>query len=57
MEYETIEYEIIETGIGILSLNRPRKYNAVNFLMMEELEAFWKGRLYDLETRVVVLKR
>ena len=56
MKYETIEYEIIETGIGILSLNRPRKYNAVNFVMMEELEAFWKERLYDLETHVVVLK-
>ncbi|MCD6293447.1 MAG: hypothetical protein J7M20_00670 [Deltaproteobacteria bacterium] len=30
MRYETIEYEIVETGIGVLSLNRPRKYNAVN---------------------------
>ena len=56
MEYETIEYEIIEPGIGILSLNRPRKYNAVNIRMMEDLETFWKERLYDLETHVIVLK-
>ncbi|MCG6878310.1 MAG: enoyl-CoA hydratase/isomerase family protein [Deltaproteobacteria bacterium] len=56
MHYENIEYEAVEAGIGVLSLNRPRKYNAVNIAMMEELEAFWKERLYDLETHVVVLK-
>ncbi len=56
LDYETISYEIPEPGIGLLSLNRPRKYNAVNLQMMEELEAFWKERLHDLETHVVVLK-
>ena len=56
MSYGTIEYEIVEPGIGMLSLNRPRKYNAVSIRMMEELEAFWKERLYDLETHVIVLK-
>ena len=30
MEYETIAYEVKEKGIGILSLNRPRRYNSVN---------------------------
>ena len=29
MGYETIQYEVKEKGIGILSLNRPRKYNSV----------------------------
>ena len=42
MDYETIEYKVEEAGIGILSLNRPRKYNCVNHRMMEELDAFWK---------------
>lgn len=56
MAYETIEYEAKETGIGILSLNRPRSYNAVNHLMMEELEDFWRVRLYDLDTHVVILR-
>ena len=37
-------------------MNRPRKYNVVNVQMMEDLEAFWKERLYDLETHVMVLK-
>jgi len=56
MDYETIEYEVAEEGIGVLSLNRPRKYNSVNHRMMEELEAFWKERLYDLDTHVIILR-
>jgi len=56
MSYETIVYEPGDDGIGILSLNRPESYNAVNHLMMEELEAFWKERLYDLDTKVIILK-
>lgn len=55
MDYETIEYEVQEEGIGVLSLNRPRKFNMVNHRMMEELEDFWKERLYDLDTHVVIL--
>ena len=56
MNYETIEYEVTEGRIGIVSLNRPRKYNSVNHAMMEELESFWRERLYDLDTHVVILK-
>jgi len=56
MDFETIEYEVEEEGIGILSLNRPRRFNSVNYQMMEELEGFWKERLYDPETRVIVLR-
>ena len=56
MEYETIEYDVKEEGIGILSLNRPRRYNSVSHQMMEELETFWKERLYDLDTHVLILK-
>jgi enoyl-CoA hydratase/carnithine racemase len=56
MQYETLEYEIKEEGIGILSLNRPRRYNVVNQRMMEELESFWSERHYDLDTHVLILK-
>ncbi len=56
MDYETIEYHIEEEGIGVLSLNRPRRYNAVNLQMMEELEAVWRERMYDLDTHVVILR-
>jgi enoyl-CoA hydratase/carnithine racemase len=56
MDYETIAYEVQEEGIGVLSLNRPRKFNMVNYRMMEELEDFWKERLYDLDTHVIILR-
>jgi enoyl-CoA hydratase/carnithine racemase len=56
MTYETIEYQAVEPGIGLLSLNRPRIYNSVNHKMMEELEGFWQERYHDLETHVIVLR-
>jgi len=56
MSYETVEYDILEEGIGVISLNRPRRYNSVNQQMMEELESFWRERLYDLDTHVIILK-
>ncbi len=56
MGWETIEYEAVETGIGVLSLNRPRRYNAVSWEMMEELEAFWRERMEDLDAHVIVLR-
>jgi enoyl-CoA hydratase/carnithine racemase len=56
MTYETIEYELKEPGIGLVSLNRPRIYNSVNHKMMEEIESFWRERLYDLDTHVIILR-
>jgi len=56
MTYETIEYETVEPGIGLLSLNRPRIYNSVNHKMMEELESFWQERVHDLDTHVILLR-
>jgi enoyl-CoA hydratase/carnithine racemase len=56
VEFRTIEYENVEKGIGLLSLNRPRRYNTVNQEMMTELEAFWAERLHDLDTHVIVLR-
>ncbi|MFP3927381.1 MAG: enoyl-CoA hydratase/isomerase family protein [Desulfobacteraceae bacterium] len=56
MGFETIEYEGTEAGIGLLSLNRPRRYNAVSRKMMEELEAFWLDRMEDSETNVIILR-
>ncbi len=56
MNYETIKYETPEKGLGILTLNRAPNYNAINHKMMEELEDFWRERLYDLETVVIILR-
>ena len=56
MNYETIEYEVVEDGIGVISLNRPRRFNSVNEEMAKELESFWRDRLYDLDTHVIILR-
>ncbi len=56
MEYTTIQYEKIEDRLGLLSLNRPAAYNSFNYQMMLELEHFWKERLHDLDTHVVIMK-
>jgi enoyl-CoA hydratase/carnithine racemase len=56
MPYETIEYQTIEPGIGLLSLNRPRIYNSVSYKMMEEIESFWQERNHDSDTHVIILR-
>ncbi len=54
MEYETILFES-EGGIGTLTFNRPDTVNAVNWKMMEELNAFWLERQQDFDTRVIIV--
>lgn len=56
MSYETISWETPQKGVGILSLNRPRLFNSVNYRMMEELESFWRDRREDLDTAVIILR-
>jgi len=55
LEYETIEYNKLEKGIGQIALNRPRRFNSVNIQMMEELEHFWLDKRNDLDTHVLIL--
>lgn len=55
MDYQTITYDIVEPGIGLLRLNRPQAYNAVNRVMMRELNAFWAERVHDAGVNVIVL--
>ena len=56
MNYETIRYQTPEKGVGILTLNRPRIYNAVNDQMLDELENFWRERQQDLAVHVLILR-
>ncbi|MHA1257735.1 MAG: enoyl-CoA hydratase/isomerase family protein [Promethearchaeota archaeon] len=55
MQFETLEFELKENGIGILSLNRPEKLNAMSFQMFEDLHAIYDHLMTNLDCRVVIL--
>lgn len=56
MNFETIYFELREDGIGILTLNRPDKLNALNFQMIEDLHAIFDHLMVNLDCRVLILK-
>ena len=37
VNFETIKFELNDNGIGILTLNRPDKLNAMSFQMIKDL--------------------
>lgn len=56
MNFETIEFELLENGIGILTLNRPERLNAMSFQMFEDLHAILDHLIINLDCRVLILK-
>lgn len=56
MEYKTIKFELRENGIGILTLNRPEKLNAISFQMEEELHHVLDHLMINLSIRVLILR-
>ncbi|MFW9818808.1 MAG: enoyl-CoA hydratase/isomerase family protein [Candidatus Thorarchaeota archaeon] len=56
MNFETIMFELREDGIGILTLNRPNKLNALNFQMIEDLHTLFDHLMVNLDCRVLILK-
>jgi enoyl-CoA hydratase len=54
MGRDVIRYER-EGPVGVLTLNRPERLNAINHEMLRELRAFWDERHRDFECRVVVI--
>ncbi len=56
MNFETIKFELKEDGIGLLTLNRPNKLNALNFQMIEDLHALFDHLMVNLDCRVLILK-
>ena len=56
LDFETLEFELKSNGIGILSLNRPEKLNAMSFQMFEDLNHIFDKLMVNLDCRVVILK-
>ena len=54
MAYQTLKFDK-DGPIGVLTLNRPERLNALNHAMWEELLAFFQERLKDFDTRVLIL--
>lgn len=55
LDYETLKFER-QGAIGVLSLNRPERLNAMNGTMIEELLDFFSALPKFDETRVLVLR-
>ena len=56
MNFETIKFELKENGIGLLTLNRPEKLNAMSFQMIEDLNKIFDHLIINLDCRVLILK-
>jgi enoyl-CoA hydratase/carnithine racemase len=54
MTYETVAFEN-RAGIGIITLNRPERLNAINRAMIDELNALLDAIERDESVRAVVL--
>ncbi|EQB09466.1 MULTISPECIES: crotonase/enoyl-CoA hydratase family protein [Sphingomonadales] len=55
MNYQTIKYEIDETGIALLLLNRPDRLNAFTVEMCQELEHFYRAASLDDSIRAIIV--
>lgn len=54
MEYSTIRFHK-EEAVGVLTLDRSERMNAMNYRMRDELRAFFMEMLTDTDTRVIVV--
>jgi len=53
-QYKSIRYEVSDL-VGLLTLNRPDRVNAIDETMIIELEEFWNARRHDDATRVIIM--
>ena len=52
--FETLLFDVTD-GVGIITLNRPEKYNSADETLVTELEGLYKELRYDDSVKVVVL--
>ena len=55
MEFKTIKFTEPESGVGLITLNRPDRLNALSLDMLEDLEALFKELSDQGEVRVIVI--
>ena len=56
MDFETITFELRDDGLGILTLNRPDRLNAISFQMTEDLHELLDHLMVNLDCRVLIMK-
>ena len=56
MNFETIKFELKDNGIGILTLNRPEKLNAMSFQMIQDLHTILDHLMINLDCRILILR-
>jgi len=54
LNFETINFELKPNGIGIITLDRPEKLNAISFQMEEDLHELLDHLMTNLDCRVVI---
>jgi E-phenylitaconyl-CoA hydratase len=52
----TVEYEIVEDGVLLVTLNRPERLNALNSKAKQELADVWQRAQADRAVRAIVLR-
>ncbi|TFF99727.1 MAG: hypothetical protein EU540_06260 [Promethearchaeota archaeon] len=55
MEFETVIYES-RKKIGYITLNRPEKHNALNYQLIDDIDAVFDHAEADNKVNVIVLK-
>jgi len=55
MEFKTIKYETATPGIGVITLNRPGRLNAINLDMLDELHGLFTHLYEDTDVRVLII--
>jgi enoyl-CoA hydratase len=55
MDYQTLLFETPEPGLGVITLNRPERLNAINFQMLDDLYALFRDLQADEQVRVLIL--
>ena len=55
MKFETLKFDIPETGMGVITMNRPERLNAINLNMLEDFFTLFDHLNNNDEIRVIII--